>query len=217
MNIERKLTSFYLVRHGETVWNVEQKMQGHKNSPLTQNGIQQVKATGDKLKHITFNHIFSSDLLRARKSAKIIAADTDIAIKTTKLLRESSFGPFEGKKREFYKKSLQKSIAYRQTLSGEEKMNYKIHPDIESHNETTSRVFTFLRETAVAYPGTTILIVTHGGIIRSALVKLGFATNEELPSGSISNAGYIVVESDGIEFFLKETVGIQKVIGPVTT
>jgi broad specificity phosphatase PhoE len=133
-----------------------------------------------------------------------------LAVKTSKLLRESTLGPFEGKKLDFFLKSLQKSIEYRQTLSDEEKMSYKIHPKVESYEETATRMIAFIREVAVAYPGKRILVVSHAGIIKSSLVKLGFATEDELPDGSISNAGYVVVESDGVDFFVKETQGIKK-------
>jgi broad specificity phosphatase PhoE len=72
--------TFYITRHGETVWNIQQRMQGQQDSPLTENGILQAKAAAEKLKKIHFDHAFSSDLLRARRTAEIIAADHDLAI-----------------------------------------------------------------------------------------------------------------------------------------
>lgn len=206
----RNYCTFYLTRHGQTVWNTQLKMQGHLDSPLTEEGKLQARKTALKLKDVTFDHVFSSDLLRAYKTAEIIAADRDLAIKTSKLLRESKLGPFEGKKLQFFQKQLKKSIAYRESLSVDEKMSYKIHPDVESYDEVSTRMITFLREAAVAYPGKHCLVVSHAGIIRASLVKLGFAADEELPHGSIQNASYAVIESDGVDFFVKETVGIEK-------
>jgi broad specificity phosphatase PhoE len=206
-----KYCTFYITRHGETVWNRQQRMQGHLDSPLTENGIAQAKQTAQKLKEIVFDHAFSSDLLRAKRTAEIIAADHDLVVKTSKLIRESTLGPFEGKKLTFFRKALQKSLDYRESLSSEERMSYSIHPGVETYEETALRMMTFLREVAVAYPRKNVLVVSHAAIIRASLVKLGFATDDELPHGSIDNAGYAVVESDGVDFFVRQTEGVHKV------
>lgn len=71
-------------------------------------------------------------------------------------------------------------------------------------------MITFLRETAVAYLGENILVVSHSGIMRASLIKLGFGTASELNFSCISNAGYAVIESDGVDFFVRETDGIHK-------
>jgi len=86
----RKLCHFYITRHGETVWNTKKIMQGHSDSPLTENGINQAKATAKKLQDVPFAQVFSSDLLRTKRTAEIISADYDVVVKTNKLLREYS-------------------------------------------------------------------------------------------------------------------------------
>jgi len=206
-----KLCTFYITRHGETVWNTEHRMQGHQDSPLTENGILQAKQTAKKLKDIVFDHAFSSDLLRAKRTAEIIAADHDLVVKTSKLIRESKLGPFEGKKLEYFRKTLRKSLEYRESLPNEDRMTYSVHPGVETYDETAVRMITFLREMAVAYPAKKVLVVSHAAIIRASLIKLGFATDDELPHGSIDNAGYAVVESDGVDFFVREVDGVHKV------
>ena len=205
-------TKFYLTRHGETQWNIEKIIQGHLDSPLTNKGIRQAKEAASKLKDIKFDYAFSSDLFRAQRTAQIIAADRDLAIKTSKLLRESAFGPFEGKKVAFLQNSLKKAMDYRETLSNDEQMEYKIHPEVESYEELAARMLAFFKQAAVAYPGKNVLAVSHSGAIRATLVKLGFATNQELPHDpyTIPNASYAVIESDGVEFFVGDTVGIKK-------
>ena len=62
------MTTIYIVRHGETKWNVKQLMQGHKDSPLTEKGIEQAEEIKKELKNIHFYRIFSSDLLRAKRT-----------------------------------------------------------------------------------------------------------------------------------------------------
>jgi len=208
---QRKYCKFYIARHGETIWNVQRRMQGHQDSPLTENGINQAKKVGEMLKDIKFAHAFSSDLIRAKRTAEIISADHDLVVKTSQLLRESRLGKFEGVELEIFLSELREAIEQRESLAGEEKMKYQVHPEVETYEECSTRMITFLREVALAYPGENMLVVSHAGIIRSTLVKMGFASDEELPHGAIKNTGYAVVESDGVDFFVKETVGIDKV------
>ena len=211
MNIQNNdYCTFYLARHGETIWNTQQKMQGHQDSPLTENGINQAKEVGKMLKDIKFSYGFSSDLMRAKKTAEIISADHDLVIKTSQLLRESRLGKFEGKKLDYFKEELKDAIEHRESLSDDNKMKYKIHPDVESYEESSTRMITFFREVALAYRGKNVLVVSHAGIIRSTLVKMGFATDKELPHGSIPNTSYAIIESDGVDFFVRKTVGIKK-------
>src|SRR3989344_5835107 len=92
-----KLTTFYIVRHGQTEWNTKGLLQGHGDSPLTYLGVKQAEQIRDELKSIHFDAIFSSDLLRAKRTAEIVALERKIAVKTTQALRERDFGHFEGK------------------------------------------------------------------------------------------------------------------------
>ena len=68
----------YLVRHGQTDWNNERRMQGHKNIPMNKVGIQQINDLADKIVEagLRFDRLISSPLDRARKSAEIIANKT---------------------------------------------------------------------------------------------------------------------------------------------
>lgn len=86
-----------LIRHGQTQFNVEGRVQGWADSPLTSQGISQMKLVRHILceEKIVFENIYSSDLKRAMDSAKIIAPDANLFV--TEALREYSFGPFDGK------------------------------------------------------------------------------------------------------------------------
>ena len=97
-NLKKNLCTIYIIRHGETEWNVKKIMQGQKNSLLTTKGIQQAKQAAKQLKQIKFAAIFSSDLLRAKRTAQIIALEHKLIVKTRKILRERYYGKFEGKK-----------------------------------------------------------------------------------------------------------------------
>ena len=210
--MKNKLTTIYIVRHGETKFNVEKIMQGHCDSPLTLKGHRQIASLAKKLQNIKFDAIFSSDLLRAQKTAQIVALDKKLVVTTTKVLREKYFGKYEGRPTDYFYKDLQKLIEERGKLGQEERFKLKLKKDVESDLEAVSRVITFLRELAVGYPGKTILVVTHGAIMRCFLIKLGYTTYEELPSagGLILNTAFIRIESDGVDFFIKEVVGVTK-------
>lgn len=205
----QKYCTLYIVRHGETVWNTKKVFQGHKDSQLTKKGIKQAKHLAKKLKKINFNSIYSSDLLRAKRTAEIIALEKKLAIQTTKLLRERYMDHFEGKPISFYEEKLKKTMKNYQKLSKKERLKFKLEPQIESDEQMIGRFITFLRQIAITKLGEKILIVTHGGIIRIFLIHLGYGTYESLSFGSIKNTAYIKLLSDGVDFFIKETKGVE--------
>ena len=209
INIKNRLCTFYIVRHGESVWNIKGIIQGQKNSRLTKNGINQACKLAKELKNIKFDKTFSSDRIRAKRTAQIIALEHKLAIVTTKLLRERNFGNYQGKKWTIYERELKNLRKKRNNLPKQERFKFKLQDNIESDEEIVSRLIIFLRETAIIYPGKKILVVCHGGLMRTFLIHLGFDEYEELPGGSIDNTGYAVVESDGVDFFVKETSGID--------
>lgn len=206
---DKNYCTIYLVRHGESEWNVNDTIEGQKNSPLTEQGIRQAITTAQELKDIKFDAIFSSDLGRAQRTAEILKLERDLAIQTSHLLRERSYGHFEGGSVAEYKKETKNLYEQFLKMSDEGKWTFKCSPEAESDEELFSRFITKLREIAVAAPGKTILLVTHGGGIRMFLMKMGYAKREELYPGAFSNAGYIKLLSDGIDFFIKEVKGLE--------
>ena len=207
---DEKLCTLYLVRHGETEWNKKGIVMGQSDSPLTEAGVEQAKTTAQELKDIHFDVIFSSDLHRAQRTAEIIKLERQLAVQTSKALRERTYGSWEGKMGKDYRKNFQHLFDKVKTLSEKEAKSFKFTDDIESDEEVIGRFITQLREIAVAYPSKTVLVVTHGGCIRTFLMHTGFVKWGELPVGSFSNAGYAKIQSDGVDFFIKEVKGIKK-------
>lgn len=202
--------TFYIVRHGETDWNVKKIIQGQSDIPLNTQGEIQAKDIGEKLKHIHFNLAFSLDLLRTKRTAEIILLERKIAVQTTKVLRERYFGSYEGKSSDQLLADLDKLITENTSLKKEEWAKIKVSPDMESDEEVLQRLIPFLREVAVANANKNVLIASHGGIMRVLLIHLGFGTFETLTFRSIKNTAYIKLESDGVDFFIKETDGVKK-------
>lgn len=202
-------TTIYIVRHGESEANAKGILQGHKDFPLTTKGEEQAKILSQELKNIHFHAVFSSDLLRAKRTAEIIALERKLAVVTTQALRERYFGKLEGMYKKDRTPEIIKMFDDWNALSNEESLKYRPY-DGETGEEMVGRLSTFLRELNIGYPGKTILIVSHGDVMRNFLVHLGWAHNYELRGKTISNTAYIKIETDGVEFFVKETFGITK-------
>ena len=183
---------------------------GQSDSPLTEDGLEQAKTTARELKDINFDAIFSSDLHRTQKTAEIIKLERQLEIQTSKELRERTYGNWEGKIGEEFRENFQHLFDKIKQLTEKEQKEFKFADDIESDDQVISRFVTRLREIAVAYPNKTVLVVTHGGCIRTFLMHTGYVRYGELPVGSFSNAGHVKVLSDGIDFFIKEVKGIKK-------
>ncbi|WP_241607228.1 2,3-diphosphoglycerate-dependent phosphoglycerate mutase GpmB [Rosenbergiella australiborealis] len=86
-----------LVRHGETLWNTEQRIQGQSDSGLTEQGIQQARQTGQRLQKAGITHIITSDLGRTQQTAAIIAEYCGGILMTDARLREINMGVLEGR------------------------------------------------------------------------------------------------------------------------
>src|SRR5690349_15616071 len=87
----------YVVRHGETAWNSEGRIQGHRDSPLTARGEAQARALARRLAREPLAALHASDLGRARATADAVAGATGLAVRPDAGLRERAFGVFEGK------------------------------------------------------------------------------------------------------------------------
>jgi len=215
---KKNYCTIYILRHGETEWNVKKIIQGHTDSALTKEGKKQAKQAAKRLRHIKFNAIFSSDLIRAKHTAEIVAIEHKLAVTTHKALRERNFGKFEGKHVSKLGEELKDLLDKLNKLGYQAKYSYKFPHGIETIESAVTRFITLLREIAVAYPKKTVLVVTHGGLMRHFLVHLGFATDKELSitltgkvvKSSIGNTAHIKILCDGVDFFIKEAFRIKK-------
>ena len=86
----------YLIRHGETDWNKMRRLQGVTDIPLNACGIELAEKTAEGLKNVPFDRIYTSPLIRAKKTAEIIRGDRPVELVVTDGLKEISFGEYEG-------------------------------------------------------------------------------------------------------------------------
>ena len=155
-----QVTRILAVRHGETAWNRDTRIQGHLDIPLNERGLAQAARLGDALQHEPVAAIYSSDLARARQTAEALAATTGAALKLDARLRERAFGRFEG--------LTWQEIAERWPEQSERWRRRDL--DFAAEGGETLPVFyarcvSVVEELAAAHPGQTIAIVAHGGVM----------------------------------------------------
>jgi broad specificity phosphatase PhoE len=206
---ESTYCTLYVVRHGETEWNKNKTVMGQMDSALTSEGVRHVKATAEALKDVHFDAIFSSDSPQAQRTAEIIRLDRKLAVQTSKLLRERSYGHFEGKPSAEYYETIQHLLEEKEKLVEQEQWKFRLSEDMESDGELADRFIVQLREIAASYPGKTVLVATHGGCIRTFLMRTDPANYGVWLHIHFPNAGYVKTLSDGVNFFVKEITGMK--------
>jgi uncharacterized protein len=169
-SLEEKTSLLYLIRHGETLWNKQQRLQGEKDSPLTELGEKQARSAGLFLKDLQLDLLCSSPLGRALQTAHIIQEEIGMALRSPAIptfsdLRETSVGMFEGLSIEELDKH--SSGQYFKSLSPEEQFYTPIALGAETRQKTAERALTCLLQIAHQHPKKKIGIVTHGGLIRA--------------------------------------------------
>jgi probable phosphoglycerate mutase len=143
------MTTLYLVRHGETVDNANQIMQGQTQGQLNENGIKQAREFSEEWKNKPLDVVIASDLKRSVDTAKIIAEPHHLEVLSTPLLRERDWGSFTGR--------------YIPDLKGETWPD-----DIETLENLLSRAGEFIAYVKRTFPGKKVLAVGHG-IINKAI------------------------------------------------
>lgn len=201
--------TIYIVRHGETERNVREVLNGQEDSALTAKGIEQAENVRQELKHVHFDAIYSSDLERAKKTAGIIKGGHPHDVKIEKMLTEKYCGKFEGQHRSLYKQALEKNLETMNDFSDEARWTAKPSPEVESDHEVAERFTKALKIIAKEHADKTVLVVSHGGCIRSFLVHVGQYKLQELPGGSFGNCGYVKVQCDGEKFKVLEVKGVK--------
>lgn len=154
------MTRLCLIRHGETDWNVEKRLQGHLDVPLNAKGRHQAGAAARFLAGEHFAAIYSSDSGRALDTAQEIGQVLGRAVEVMPDLRERHFGCFQGLTQEEARRM--NPEAYGRYRAREK--DFEI-PGGESLGRFAARITGALTEAARAHPGLAVLVVTHGGVL----------------------------------------------------
>jgi broad specificity phosphatase PhoE len=183
------MTTIYMVRHGETPWNVEGRYQGQLDPPLTKKGQQQAKTTAAKLAPLGFDAIYSSDLARARQTAEALAAKTGLPIQFDSRLREIHQGEWQGVLIGDIRQGWPDEIA------GWESDPWRHHPPGgESLQAQQTRVYAAFDDIAARHPGGKVAVFTHK--LPIALLKIRFQAHppEQIWSLLPANAAWEIFE-----------------------
>lgn len=155
------MQKIFLVRHGETEWNLEMRFQGWENIPLNEKGIREAELLAQRLKKERIAAVYSSPLSRALKTAQIIALMHGLEPSIVEGLREISFGKWEGKT--FGEMDDRDKDALLRWLNNPEE---NLIPEGETFKQFRERVLNSYYELINDRKQEDFLIVTHGGAIK---------------------------------------------------
>lgn len=160
VSLPAETTTLLLIRHGETAWNAEHRIQGRLDVPLSATGIRQAQQLARRLAGEPIDALIASDLARAWMTAAPLAEARGFTMIAEPRLRERAFGIFEGKTLdEIAVEFPEEFAAWRAREVG-----WQI-PQGESGSEFIARVLAAVQEIARAQAGRTIAVVTHGGVL----------------------------------------------------
>jgi len=153
-------TRLIAVRHGETAWNVDTRIQGQLDIPLNAKGRWQARRAGQALADEAIDAIYSSDLSRAWETAQAIAQPHALAVAPETRLRERGFGQFEGRTFREIEAQLPDQAQRWRTRDPE-----FAPPGGESLLDLRTRVTHAVAEIAARHPGQQVVLVAHGGVM----------------------------------------------------
>lgn len=192
------ITRICLVRHGETAWNAERRLQGHIDIPLNDIGLAQARATAASLTNQSFEAAYASDLLRARQTADAIAARCTLQPAIDARLRERHYGVFQALTYDEARARFPEDYQHFESRDPE----FVFPGGGESLRQFAARIHEALHDIATRHQGGTVLVVTHGGVLDVAH-RLATGKPLETPRDfTIPNAALNWIERDGVDWRL---------------
>lgn len=158
------MTKVILVRHGQTLWNLVMKYQGHCDVALTEKGVEQAMLAAQRLASEKITAVYASDLGRALKTAECIAQKHNLLVTAVPELKEINFGEWEGLTYEGANSQWTEEMSLLFTHPDE-----VIIPGGETFREVKERATMALAKIVAQHPDETIVVVSHGGTIRTLL------------------------------------------------
>lgn len=167
----------YIIRHGETKWNSEQRLQGRSDIELNDYGIELAEITSKALADVKFDEIYASPLKRAYKTAEIIRGNRNIEILTDDRLKEMCFGEYEGR--------VTKTLPDEFWKFFDDPVNFVPTEGGESYEDVVARAKSFIDD--VVMPASKelerMLIVAHGALNKALMITLNGQGIEDYWSG----------------------------------
>ena len=163
------LTTIILIRHGETAWNAERRLQGHIDIALNQEGLRQARALAGALADQPLDAIYASDLARAVQTAQAVAArqPVPLPVQQQALLRERCFGGFEGLLYAEIAARFPQQFAAWQARDVDGAMPAGLR-EAETFRQFYQRCTSAIAAIAQRHPGQVVALVAHGGVLECA-------------------------------------------------
>lgn len=175
------MTEICLVRHGETLWNREARLQGSQDIPLSDLGIKQARIAAEHLSKEPWDLLYSSDLSRAKRTADYLNERIGVPHYLEPGLRERGYGLLEGMTRG------EIESRFPGVLSSP---NEHRIPGLESCDALRRRVKETIESIVLRHPGKRILIVTHGGTINAFLYSITGKQTERIENTGLTRIRY---------------------------
>lgn len=166
----------YVARHGQTQWNVDKRICGRTDLPLTEVGLFQAEQLADHAAQCSIDVIIASPMLRAQQTAQAVSRRIGIEILTDNRLIEQDYGSYEGLNR------------LTQAFVDNKRQFAMRCPGGESTMQLAYRVYSLIEEIRQKYKEKNVLLVCHGGICRVIRSYFEDMTNEEYANYSEDNA-----------------------------
>lgn len=165
------MTEFIFVRHAKTDWNNAGRIQGRSDIPLSADSIPEVRKAAENMQDMRIDEVFSSPLIRAVQTARLLTEGRNLEIHTDGRLIERDFGEYDGK-------------TYAEIgLADHNKLFYEMRDvkNAEPIADVFSRARSFIEDISERYDGKTVLVVSHGvciSLLTYALTHSAFSTSD---------------------------------------
>ncbi|TVX91863.1 histidine phosphatase family protein [Paenibacillus agilis] len=159
--MENHITTVYIVRHGQTEWNVEHRLQGHQDSPLTEFGVRQAEWLGESMANEAIDRVYSSSSGRAHRTAEIIRGSRSIDIIDTDDFKEIGLGSWEGISQTEAKERFPEQFDH----FWKDPAQFQVD-NSETFQQVSDRAVRKLNEIVSEHRGKSIVIVTHTVVVK---------------------------------------------------
>ena len=205
-------TRLLLIRHAQTEWNIQRRFQGHGDSPITEEGQEQLQRLKSRLAGLEFDVVYSSDLRRTMETSKMLSGKQRVK---EPRLRERGVGILEGLNLEQI--MAEHNEAFRAFRSGDK--DHQIEGG-ESLQIALNRAWTFLEEMPEKHPGAELAAVSHAGLIRLICKQiLGLALDApnffQIPNTSLTQLVFSPKDRSWSLECLADTTHLQPVFDPL--
>jgi alpha-ribazole phosphatase/probable phosphoglycerate mutase len=163
----KRINRVYLIRHGQINGYENFPVYGHTDVDLTETGVLQMQQISERLRFADLNAVYSSDLMRSKKGARMIARHHDVPVRFLPELREMNFGDWEGLTLSDIKAHFPGELEKRKA----DLLNYQIPGYGESIGHFSERVIRCYEGILEGHGGKNFVIVAHGGVNRVILCK----------------------------------------------